>query len=211
MNEVANRIINYTKENSYVLGCTISKKINDFIYIYSVAPNTDISKESYDIFKLLYVLDAEIIFNSEKELVLKNGDIILTPKKVEYGIKSSVGGIYLSIDLRSDNMINEIIKSGEVFKLTDLIPYKDNSIVNLDIISNETLKVALMSFDEGCALSEHRAPGEAIVFALDGEAIIGYEGKEYHIHQGEQFKFDKNGLHSVKALTKFKMLLLLTL
>ncbi len=207
----SNRIINYSSENPYVFGCTISEKINDFIYIYSVAPNTDISKESYDIFKLIYVLEGQIIFNSNKEIVLNSGDIILSPKKEAYGIKSSLGSIYLSIDLRSDNMINEIIKSGEVLKLVDLIPYKDNSIVNMDVISNDGLKVALMSFDSSCALSEHRAPGEAIVFALDGEAIIGYEGKEYHIHKGEQFKFDKNGLHSVKALTKFKMLLLLTL
>lgn len=66
-------------------------------------------------------------------------------------------------------------------------------------------------FDEGTGLSEHAAPGEAIVFALDGNGIIGYEGKEYPIKAGEQFHFAKGGLHSVKADGQFKMALLLVL
>ena len=40
---------------------------------------------------------------------------------------------------------------------------------------------------------------------------IVYEGKEYPIQAGQNFKFDKNGMHSVKAVTPFKMALLLTL
>ena len=69
----------------------------------------------------------------------------------------------------------------------------------------------LMAFDEGTGLSEHAAPGEAIFFALEGEAIINYEGTDHTIHAGEQFHFAKGGRHSVKALGKFKMALLLTL
>jgi quercetin dioxygenase-like cupin family protein len=68
-----------------------------------------------------------------------------------------------------------------------------------------------MSFDAGCGLSEHSAPGEALVFALDGEGVIGYEGQEHVIHAGECFKFDKNGRHYVRAEKRFKMALLLTL
>lgn len=51
-------------------------------------------------------------------------------------------------------------------------------------------------------------PGEALVFALDGEGIIGYEGKQYTLHAGETFKFDKFGKHSVTAEKPFKMALL---
>ena len=45
-----------------------------------------------------------------------------------------------------------------------------------------------MAFDAGTGLSEHAAPGEALIFALDGHGIIGYEGKEYPIQAGENFK-----------------------
>lgn len=74
-----------------------------------------------------------------------------------------------------------------------------------------TMKYVLMSFDEGTGLTPHRAPGNAIVFALEGKAVIGYEGKDYTISEGECFRFEKNGLHSVTADGKFKMALLLVL
>ena len=78
-------------------------------------------------------------------------------------------------------------------------------------ISEPKLKFVLMSFDKGTGLSEHAAPGEALIFALDGEGVIGYEDREHPIKAGENFKFAKVGLHSVKATERFKMALLLTL
>ena len=50
-----------------------------------------------------------------------------------------------------------------------------------------------------------------MIFALDGEGIIGYEGEEHRIRAGENFHFVKGGLHYVKADQKIKMGLLLTL
>lgn len=81
----------------------------------------------------------------------------------------------------------------------------------MDIASNEAMKFVLMAFDDGTGLSPHRAPGDALVFALDGKAVIGYEGKEYPIEAGQTFRFEKNGLHSVTAEGRFKMALLLVL
>ena len=107
--------------------------------------------------------------------------------------------------------MNECVKVGEVFKLSETIPYQEGKIVNMDVISNEKMKFVLMAFDEGTGLSPHSAPGEALIFALDGEAVIGYEGKEHHITAGENFSFAKGGMHFVKATKKFKMALLLTL
>ena len=51
----------------------------------------------------------------------------------------------------------------------------------------------------------------AILTALEGKAIIGYEGKDHELNAGESFRFDKNGLHSVTAQGKFKMSLLLVI
>ena len=107
--------------------------------------------------------------------------------------------------------MNNIIKSGEVMKLKDLISYEEGSISNLDVVSNDTIKFVLMAFDEGTGLTPHRAPGNAIIFALEGKATSGYEGKDYKLSEGENFRFDKNGLHSVTADGKFKMGLLLVL
>ena len=104
--------------------------------------------------------------------------------------------------------MNEVIKAGEVFKLAELLPYQEGKIVNMDLAHNDKMKFVVMSFDAGTGLSEHAAPGEALVMALDGEAVIG---QEQVIHAGETFKFDKFGKHSVSATKQFKMALLLVL
>ena len=107
--------------------------------------------------------------------------------------------------------MNEVVKAGEVFKLAEVVPYQDGKIVNMAVVHNDNMKFVVMAFDEGTGLSEHAAPGEALIFALDGEGVIGYEGKDHPIKAGENFHFAKGGMHSVKASGKFKMALLLTL
>lgn len=107
--------------------------------------------------------------------------------------------------------MNEAIKAGEVFRLAELVPYAEGKIVNMDIVHNDKMKFVVMAFDEGTGLAEHATPGEALIFALDGESVIGYEGKEYPIKAGENFCFARAGLHSVKAAGRFKMALLLML
>ena len=42
-----------------------------------------------------------------------------------------------------------------------------------------------MSFGAGTGLSEHAAPGEALIFALKGKAVINYEGQDFPIKAGE--------------------------
>lgn len=107
--------------------------------------------------------------------------------------------------------MNKIINAGEVFKLTDLLPYEDGKIAKMDLINEDEVEFLLMSFDKDTELTEHSAPGEALFFALEGKGIIGYEGEEHHIKAGEVFKFDKGAIHYVKAPEKFKMGLLLIL
>ena len=73
------------------------------------------------------------------------------------------------------------------------------------------MNVVLSASDECTGLTSHRGPGNARMFALEGKAVIDYEGKDYTISAGENFRFDKNGLHSVTADERFKMGLLLVL
>ena len=99
----------------------------------------------------------------------------------------------------------------EILLLKELISYEEGSIANVDIVHNDTMKFVLMAFDEGTGLTPHRAPGNAILTALEGTAVIGYEGTDYTLNAGESFRFEKNGLHSVTAKGRFKMSLLLVL
>lgn len=216
MNEIIGEVFSITRDNPPVSGCTISKAVhsgtNDIIY-FSLAKNTDISAEIYPYHKLLIMADGgmEVYGADGFSRRLLTGECMITPTDTPMGMRTSEGAIYTEISIRRDDTMNEAIKAGEVFKLAELIPYADGKIVNMDVVHNDKMKFVIMAFDEGTGLSEHAAPGEALIFALDGEAVIGYEGKEHVIKAGENFHFARGGLHSVKATGKFKMALLLTL
>ena len=216
MIEKIGEVFSIGKDNRPIPACTISKEIyggNNCITYFSLAKNTDISAEIHPYHKMLIVADGNVMVYGYDDF-LKNlitGDSILTPADTPIGMRTEVGSVYTEISIGKEDIMNEIIKPGEVFKLADLVPYAEGKIVNMDVVHNDKMKLVLMAFDEGTELSEHAAPGEALIFALDGEGVIGYEGKDHMIKAGQNFHFAKAGLHSVKATKKFKMALLLTL
>ena len=217
MKETAGVVFSVANDNQPVAGCTISKAVYDsngyYISHFSLAEGTSISAENYEYHKLIITADgsAEIFTDKESLAEISKGEMIILPTNIPVGFKTENGCFYTEIGLRKDTVMNNVIKDGNAFALKDLLPYQEGKIVNMDIAGNEKMKFVVMSFDEGTGLAEHATPGEALIFALDGEGIIGYEGKEYAIKAGENFKFAKLGKHYVKANGKFKMALLLTL
>ena len=216
MKEKVGEVFSIARDNAPVPGCTISKEVHsgwNYITYFSLARNADISAEIYPYHKMLIVADGSMeIYGADGfSKKLKAGDGIITYTDTPMGMRSSEGAVYTEISIRRNDIMNEAIKAGEVFRLADLVPYVEGKIVNMDVVHNDKMKFVVMAFDEGTGLSEHAAPGEAIIFALDGEGVIGYEGKDHPIKAGENFHFAKAGLHSVKATKKFKMALLLTL
>ena len=216
MKEKIGEVFSIAKDNTPVLGCTISKEVHggeSRIIHFSLAKNTDISAEIFPYHKLLVVAEGglEVYGTNGYQKVLHAGDSVLTSMDTPVGMKSDTGAVYTEIEIRRNDIVNEAIKAGEVFRLAELVPYAEGKIVNMDVVHNDKMKFVVMAFDEGTGLSEHAAPGEALIFALDGEGVIGYEGKEHPIKAGENFHFAKAGLHSVKATKRFKMALLLTL
>ena len=164
-------------ENPAFPGCTISGEIIRDTLVFSMAEGTDISPESYPVHKIWLAAHGALRILAGKEIPLDAGQCYVTPVGTPVGIKADTEGVYVEVLLRKETVMNPILKDKEVFALKDLIPYQEGKIVNMDILSNPKLKFVVMSFDEGTGLSEHSAPGEALVFALDGKAIIGYEGK----------------------------------
>ena len=196
-------------------GCTTSEAIQHTAApsasVFSLAAHTDISAETYAHPKLLLVAggEAESYESGGRTWVLAEGDALITPVDVPVGIRSQGGCVYIELILAKETYMNERIRAGEIVRLAELLPTQDGKIVNMDLAHNEGMKFALMSFAAGTGLDEHAAPGDALVFALEGEAVVGYEGTEHRIHAGENFKFDKGGRHYVRADQPFKMALLL--
>ena len=183
------------------------------ITYFRLGRGTDISKESYDCPVLYIGTDGSGKFhlNENDDVNMSENDVLYLAPKTLCGMSAGIesGLAYIEILLEKEISMNSALKAGEVTKLKNLLDYEKGSITNLDLIGQDNLKFMIMAFDEGCYLSEHRAPGEAIVFALEGKGIINYEGTDFEVNEGDNFKFDKNALHSVKAVGRFKMALLL--
>ncbi|MGI6040695.1 MAG: cupin domain-containing protein [Candidatus Alectryocaccobium sp.] len=216
MKEKVGEVFSIAKDNQPVSGCTISKEVHsgkNYITYFSLAKNTDISAEIYPYHKLLIVVDSKMeVYGADGfQKKVRTGECMVTLIDTPMGMRTSEDTVYTEISIRRNDIMNEAVKAGEVFKLADLVPYQEGKIVNMDVVRGDKMKFVVMAFDEGTGLSEHAAPGEAIIFALDGEGVIGYEGTDHPIKAGENFHFAKAGLHSVKATKRFKMALLLTL
>ncbi len=202
-----------------VPGCTTSRELiagrAAAATCFSLAAGTDISAESHPYDRLELVLDGALRMYdlAGRSWEVPAGSVAVPPVGEPVGMAAKTGSVYVEASARQGKgfVMNDAIKSGQVTRLADLLPYREGSIVNMDLAHNEGTKLALMSFDAGTGLQEHAAPGEALVFALEGEATIGYEGAEHTIHAGEQFKFDAGGRHYVRADKPFKMALLLML
>lgn len=97
----------------------------------------------------------------------------------------------------------------QVKNLSEIVKYQENAIVSSEIIKKSTGTVTLFAFDEGQGLSEHTAPFDALVNIIDGEAEVTISGKPAVVKKGEMIIMPANEPHSLKAVKKFKMLLVL--
>jgi quercetin dioxygenase-like cupin family protein len=77
--------------------------------------------------------------------------------------------------------------------LAGLVDYQEGAVVSRIVIGKSVGTVTLFAFDEGQTLSEHTTPYDALVCALDGKAEFAVSGTP----------------NAVRALTKFKMLLVM--
>jgi quercetin dioxygenase-like cupin family protein len=97
--------------------------------------------------------------------------------------------------------------SGQILELKDLIAYQEGSVVSRMIVYKKSGTITLFAFDEGEGLSEHKAPFDAIVSVVDGEAEIFIAGKEYLLREGQMIIMPANVPHALHAKKRFKMLL----
>ena len=93
--------------------------------------------------------------------------------------------------------------------LVDLLDYQEQSVVSRTLIEKPTGTVTLFAFDQGQGLSEHTAPFDALVHILDGEAEIALSGIPAIVKQGEMIIMPANEPHALKAIKRFKMMLIM--
>lgn len=97
----------------------------------------------------------------------------------------------------------------KIFKLDDLIDYQEDAIVSRTLIDKETGTLTVFAFDKGQSLSEHTAPHDAMIVGLDGKGKVFIDEDEFILNKGESILMQANIPHSVKAIDRFKMFLIM--
>jgi len=97
----------------------------------------------------------------------------------------------------------------QVKNLSDLVKYQGNAVVSSEIIKKDAGTVTVFAFDKGQGLSEHTAPFDALVNIIDGRAEVSISGNLFTVKEGEMIIMPANKPHSLKAVEKFKMLLVM--
>ncbi len=98
---------------------------------------------------------------------------------------------------------------GRVFDVKGFIEYQEGSVVSREIMNKESGTVTLFAFDKGEGLSEHSAPFDALVQVVDGAAEISISGEPHRVEEGEIIIMPADEPHAVKALERFKMMLVM--
>jgi quercetin dioxygenase-like cupin family protein len=111
--------------------------------------------------------------------------------------------------VNTDKKAGDGLAPAEVVTAETMVAYQDSAIVSRTIVSKTAGTVTLFAFDEGQALSEHSAPFDALVFILDGTAEITISGKPFRVARGEALLMPADDPHAVRALERFKMMLVM--
>lgn len=97
----------------------------------------------------------------------------------------------------------------KVLNINQLAKYQENSVVSTMLIAKNTGTVTMFAFGKGEGLSEHTAPFDAMVMITDGEAEITISKEQFTVKAGETIIMPANEPHALKAVTDFKMVLIM--
>ena len=97
---------------------------------------------------------------------------------------------------------------GVVFA-SSLVACQPGTVVSRTLVKKPSGTVTAFAFDAGEGLSEHTAPFDALALNLEGEADISIAGTSHRLGAGQLLSLPAGQPHSVKAVTPFKMLLVM--
>ena len=99
------------------------------------------------------------------------------------------------------------IPMSEAVSMSGLVDVEPGKVISRTFVQHPDLSITLFAFAAGEGVSTHSAPGDAMVYILDGEAKITLGGVPLIAKTGEMVVMPANIPHAVDAEKDFKMLL----
>ncbi len=100
-------------------------------------------------------------------------------------------------------------KPDSVLSLRLAVQYQDGGIVSRTILKRDAGNITLFAFDAGQELSEHTTPHDALLYVFEGEAQVYVESNQHKLESGDLIQLPANVPHAVKAIQRFKMMLVM--
>ena len=101
------------------------------------------------------------------------------------------------------------VPAGQAIPLAAYVDYAAGAVVSKTLLDKDAGTLTLFAFDAGQGLSEHTAPYDATVQILDGAAELTIGGAAVAAPTGSLVVMPANIPHSVRAVQRFKMLLIM--
>jgi quercetin dioxygenase-like cupin family protein len=100
-------------------------------------------------------------------------------------------------------------KKAQVLSLKDAVAYQAGTIVSRELLHKRSGSLTLFAFAAGQELSEHTAPFDALVHVLEGMAEVLIDAVPHTVRAGEMIIMPAHRPHALKAVSRFKMLLVM--
>ena len=97
----------------------------------------------------------------------------------------------------------------DTVNLASALEYQERSVISRVLLKNAGGTITLFAFDEGEGLSEHKTPYDAFVTVIEGQTRIRIADRDHTLEPGDSLVLPANIPHTVDAVTKFKMLLVM--
>ncbi len=101
------------------------------------------------------------------------------------------------------------MKKSEIFSLSKVVKYQNDSIISRILIDKKSGSVTLFAFDKDQSLSEHTSPYDALAHVIDGKVEVTISDKSFILEKGDIIIMPAEIPHAVKAIDQFKMLLIM--
>lgn len=175
-----------------------------------------ISEEAYPGGVCYYVLEGEMAVCLEGGALLKalKGSFLWVEPNIPHGLSGAAPYklfqilIQLGKERKAMNSFIKHLEQAKALSLKEQIAYETNQVASLTLANQEQIGLTLFAFDTGTKIGPHGAPGDALVMILEGDAEIVIGNEPHTVRGGECIVMPANVQHIVKAVTPFKMLLI---
>lgn len=172
-----------------------------------------VSAEQYSGDTLYTVLTGNCTITAGDPIALSAGESTVIPEGMLHSLGSAGQFRIMQTTIHKgennmDKLINHIPHK-EAISLKDQIDYEPGQVASMTLTNQPQVGMTLFAFDQGTKIGTHAAPGDAMPTILEGEAEITISGTTYTVRAGESIVMPAGEPHSLRAVTRFKMLLVL--